>query len=277
MNGAKLRLPAVAGSFYPASRKLLEDQISGLADKEAAKSGCLGCVLPHAGYIYSGNVAAKTVSRIIIPEKVVLFGPNHTGKGKEFSLMAEGAWRTPLGDVEIDSSLAEIIAAGSAYLEKDSLAHLEEHSLEVELPLLQFFKSSFKIVPIAIRSADFTAIKKLGREIAVNLIKAKLEKSVLCLASSDLTHYEPQEIAAGKDKQAIEAILELNEDKLIQRVRELDISMCGCAPVATMLACVKALGAKEAELVKYETSAAASGDTSSVVGYAGIIIKYGRK
>lgn len=272
MQQLKIRKPVVAGQFYPSSSSGLKNQIDALVDKKATKIDCLACMLPHAGYMYSGRVAALTVSRINIREKIILLGPNHTGNGTPFSIMTEGIWQTPLGEVKIDTTLANKILANSKYLEADTAAHAYEHSLEVELPFLQYFKSNFEIVPIAFLSDEIETLKEIGRQISSVLKEPGIKDSVLIVASSDMTHYEPQDEAKDKDKEAIGAILELNEDKLMQRIRRLNISMCGYAPAIVMIKIAKLLGAKNAELIKYETSGEVSGDWDSVVGYAGIII-----
>lgn len=267
-----LRKPAVAGQFYPAGAKDLKAMISSFADKSAQKSDVLGCILPHAGYIYSGKVAVCTVSRVKIKDTVVLLGPNHTGQGAVFSIMPQGIWQTPLGNIEIDNKLAGLFLNKSKYLEADSLAHLDEHSLEVELPILQYFKNDFKIVPIAIRTDNLSELDAVGQELASVVIENNLRGSVMFIASSDLTHYEPQEDAEIKDALAIEAILGLDEQKLREKIQESEISMCGFAPVAILIKAAKLLGAKKGELIKYQTSGDASGDRSSVVGYVGITI-----
>ncbi|MDP2905148.1 MAG: AmmeMemoRadiSam system protein B, partial [Candidatus Omnitrophota bacterium] len=222
-----VRAPAVAGKFYESSAQALKQQIEAFADKTAVKSAAIACMLPHAGYMYSGRVAVETVSRISLPEKIILLGPNHTGNGAPFSLMAEGSWETPLGRVEIDAALAKKILAGSIHLVNDNLAHLDEHSLEVEIPIFQYFKNGFKIVPIAFMTADTAALIETGKEIAAVIQAEGIENSVLIAASSDMTHFERQQEAAIKDKAAIKAILELDEEQLMEKVRRLDISMCG--------------------------------------------------
>ncbi|MEW6101818.1 MAG: AmmeMemoRadiSam system protein B [Candidatus Omnitrophota bacterium] len=272
MGQDKVRKAAVAGQFYPGKAKDLEEQIKAFIEGKPERKKAIACMLPHAGYIYSGRVAVKTVSSIDLPQTLVLMGPNHTGSGEEFSIMSEGTWQTPLGEIEIDSGLAKRMLEGSCYLKDDSLAHAYEHSLEVELPILQFFRKDFKIVPIAFLSGDIEALKKIGSEIAGAIKDSGSEDSVLLVASSDMTHYEPQEYAQKKDNKAIESILELDEDSLIRRILSLNISMCGYAPVAVMLKAAKLLGAKGGRLIKYQTSGDITGDKESVVGYAGIII-----
>lgn len=273
MASFKIRRASFAGQFYPALAQDIKKLISGLAEPQKNKVDCLACMLPHAGYIYSGKVASRTIAGINVKDKVILLGPNHTGSGAPYSIMTEGAWRTPLGDVNIDSVLAKSILEASEYLEDDYLAHANEHSLEVELPILQYFKESFEIVPIAFMSEDLSVLKKIGAEIARVIMKNGLKDKVLIVASSDLTHYEPLMSAEKKDKIAIEAIIKLDPDKLMAQIARLNISMCGYAPVTVMLSAALALGAKEAELISYQTSAEATGDKSAVVGYAGIIVK----
>jgi len=269
---SKIRLAQVAGQFYPGQAKAIQEQISGFIEGREEKTNALACMLPHAGYQYSGRVAAQTVARINIKDKVILLGPNHTGNGAIYSLMAEGVWQTPLGQVKIDAQLARSILAGSKYLENDSLAHSQEHSLEVELPILQYFKGDFEIVPIAFMSDDLPTLKKIGQELAAVIQSSGLKDRILLVASSDMTHYEPQDAAVAKDKLAIDAILGLDPDKLMREIKKSAISMCGYAPVIAMLSAVNALGARRAQLVKYQTSADSTGDQSAVVGYAGIII-----
>ncbi|MFH1355066.1 MAG: AmmeMemoRadiSam system protein B [Candidatus Omnitrophota bacterium] len=272
MKRLKIRRPVVAGQFYPSTAQEINEQISSFVDSNAQKENALACMLPHAGYLYSGKVAAQTISRINLRNRIILLGPNHTGKGEAFSIMTEGLWQTPLGDIEIDSVLAKDLLNNSNFLKDDALAHTDEHSLEVELPILQYFKADFKIIPIAFRGEDPDTLKKIGTELAALLKKKDNLDSTLIVASSDMTHYEPQEDAKRKDNEAIQAILALNEDKLLERIVNLNISMCGYAPVIAMLTAVKLLGAKEAKLISYQTSASVTKDNESVVGYAGIVI-----
>ena len=266
-----IRQPAVAGQFYPGSPVQLREMIAGMVDEKAAREEVVGLVSPHAGYPYSGPVAGATISRVKLKETFVILGPNHTGMGKPFSIMTEGLWRMPLGDVQVDSELGRRMAALSSYLKEDDEAHRFEHSIEVQLPFLQYFKKDIKLVPIVLSSAAGTAYKEIGRAIARAV--RELKKEVIIIASSDMTHYEPQASAQRKDSQAIEAILALDEDELLRRVNELNISMCGYAPVVSLITAAKELGAGKAELVKYQTSGDTTGDYSAVVGYDGVIIK----
>ena len=274
MEKPKIRKPAVAGQFYPSSQDALKKQIASFIDNTATinKIDAIACMLPHAGYMYSGQVAAKTVSEVNIKDKIILLGPNHTGLGAQFSIMSEGIWQTPLGQIQIDNKLAAMILKESQYLQDDVLAHTYEHSLEVELPFLQYFKSDFQIVPIALLSDELEALKAIGKEIAAGIKKLGLERQTLIIASSDMTHYEPQTQAQKKDKEAIAAISELNEDSLMERIQRLNISMCGYAPAVVMLCAAKLLGAKQGKLIKYQTSGDITGDYDAVVGYAGMVI-----
>ncbi len=266
-----IRPPVVAGQFYPASPRQLKAMIKGMIDEKAEKEEVIGLVSPHAGYEYSGPVVGALVSRIKFKDTFIIMGPNHTGRGKAFSIMTEGVWQTPLGDVEIDSELAKRILGLSRYLKEDQAAHLDEHSIEVQLPFLQYFKPDVKFVPIVFSFGTGDIYQEIGREIA-RAVK-ELKREVVIMTSSDMTHYESQESAQWKDAQAIEAIVELNEEKLLQRVQTLNITMCGYAPAVSLISAARELGATRAELVKYQTSGDTTGDYSSVVGYAGIALK----
>jgi AmmeMemoRadiSam system protein B len=265
------REPVVAGHFYEKKKNLLEKQIKLLLPQEKQKIKVKGIVSPHAGYMYSGKVAAEVYASIEIPELCIIMGPNHTGLGHPFSIYSEGIWNTPFGDVEIDEKFANELIKNSNLLIPDITAHEEEHSIEVQIPFIQFFSSNFKIVPICIKSNNINSLKELGETIANTI--TSLKKDALIIASSDMNHYEPQEITKKKDQIAIDAILKLDENELIEKVNKNNISMCGIAPTYAMLVAVKKLGAKKAKLIKYMTSGDISGDFSYVVGYAGIVIE----
>lgn len=267
-----VRNPAVAGQFYPGSEKLLRKEVESLIDVRLEKVDSLGAVSPHAGYVYSGPVAGSVFSSIEPKPNYIIMGPNHTGTGKPFSVSVKDSWRTPLGEVKVCRDLARAILKNSAYFKEDESAHAYEHSIEVELPFLQVLQKSFKFVPITISYAKLGVYRELGKELADSIRGMKLEKAITIIASSDMTHYEPHEVAKRKDSKAIDAILELDEYKLIDNIEKLDISMCGYAPTAIMIVTAKELGAKKARLVKYQTSGDTSGDYSSVVGYAGVIV-----
>ena len=269
-----VRNPAVQGTFYPSDPEELASMVDGfLASADRMDGDPIALIVPHAGYVYSGRTAGKTISRLEIKENAILLGPNHTGFGAPFSIMTEGNWQTPLGEITINSELAKSILNKSEYLTDDVDAHVHEHSLEVQLPFLQYYKPDVKIVPIMVTEGQISIYQDIGSSIASALKGSKLENSTLIIASSDMTHYEPQKQAKEKDKQAIEAILELNEDRLIDKIKRFSISMCGYVPTSIMLVAAKILGAKKAELIDYQTSGEVTGDYSSVVGYAGIIVK----
>lgn len=265
------RRPVVAGQFYPGRSAQLKEEVVSLMRPTSKKRAAIGVVAPHAGYMYSGGVAGYVYASIKeIKPSAVIIGPNHTGFGAKFSLMSEEAWLTPLGEVKVDKGLASQILKNSKLIKEDKLAHASEHSVEVQLPFLQVLKPDIKFVPIVASYADADTLITVGKDIA-KAIEAS-GKETLIVASSDMTHYESHQQAKTKDEKAIDAILKLDEAELIRRVEKYNISMCGYAPTAIMLAAAKELGAKKAELVKYQTSGDTSGDFSSVVGYAGIIV-----
>ena len=265
------RQPVVAGQFYPASASQLRTMIEKMVDEKAEREDVIGLVSPHAGYVYSGPVAGAVISRVKFKDTFIILGPNHTGRGEPLSIMTEGKWQTPLGDVEIDTELAQHLLSITRHLQKDEAAQQFEHSIEVQLPFLQYFKPDIKIVPITLSFASLDAYKEIGEEIARAIIDTGRE--AVLMASSDMTHYEPHDTAAKKDRRAINAILHLDEDELFRQVEEHHITMCGVAPVASLIVAAREMGATSAELVRYQTSGDTSGDYSAVVGYAGIIIK----
>lgn len=266
-----LREPAVAGQFYPSSPSQLKSMVESFIDKSAEKEDVIGLLAPHAGYIYSGAVVGAVISRVQFKDTFIILGPNHTGNGKRFSVMTEGGWRTPLGEVQIDSELANKLVSLSSYLEEDRGAHEFEHSIEVQLPFLQYFKPDIKFVPIILSPGNGDIYKQIGLDIAQAL--QKLKKEAVIFASSDMSHYEPQGTTRKKDRQAIDAMLDLNQDELLARIQKQDISMCGYAPAVAMLTAAKEMGATSARLIKYQTSGDVSGDYNAVVGYAGIIVE----
>jgi AmmeMemoRadiSam system protein B len=265
-----VRSPAVAGQFYPANPYILEKEVSSYT-QEVKRENALGVISPHAGYIYSGKVAGGVYSRINIPKDVIIIGPNHTGLGEPEAVMCSGTWQMPNGNIEINSDLAGAIVENSKYLKDDHLAHLNEHSLEVQIPFLQRFRKDIRIVPIAMMSMDYVICQDIGHAVARAVTDFK--EPVLLVASSDMTHYESDKSAREKDKKAIDRVLALDPEGLLKTVRENRITMCGVIPATIMLIACKELGAKKAELVDYATSAETSGDYDHVVGYAGMILK----
>ncbi|UCB57372.1 MAG: AmmeMemoRadiSam system protein B [Candidatus Omnitrophota bacterium] len=265
-----IREPEVAGQFYPATPAALKKVLEHLVEKKGKKEQALGLLSPHAGYVFSGQVAGIGFSKVKLTDTVIILGPNHTGRGAPFSIMTEGTWHMPMGNVEVDSELAKNILEESKYLEEDVEAHIYEHSIEVQLPFLQFLLPKIKILPIVLSAADFMIYEEIGKAIAKTLKANK--KNCLIIASSDMTHHEPRKKAEEDDKLAIEAMLKLDAQELLRRIQKFNITMCGYGPAVSMLCAVKELGAKTAKLIKYQTSADVTGDETSVVGYAGIMV-----
>jgi len=266
-----IRNPSAAGFYYPASPAELKTMVAKYVDKNTPKEEVVGLLMPHAGYQYSGAVAGATISRVKFKDTFIIMGPTHSGMGKPFSVMPEGTWKTPLGEVEVDEELARRIIGLSRYAEEDFAAHEDEHAVEVQIPFLQYIKPDVRIVPIILAGAGADIYKEIGHAI-VRAIK-ELKREAVILASGDMTHHEPQESAQKKDMAAVEAMLALDEDELTRRYRNLRISMCAHGPVVTLIAAAKELGVTGAELVKYQTSGDATGDYDAVVGYAGVIFK----
>jgi len=267
-----IRLPAVAGRFYPSDPAQLNQQLDSYLAGEIHKSKirAQACMVPHAGYKYSGHVAGAVYSRIEIPGRVILVGPRHFPRGASFAILSDGAWKTPLGLVPIDHSLAEKIMRACPLLREDSIAHESEHSLEVQLPFLQRLAPSFTFVPIVIGSAQYADLEALGVAIA-EVIGAEADP-VLLIASSDMNHYESEDVTRVKDRKAIDRVLALDPRGLFDTVRNEEISMCGYGAAVATLTAVRRLGTAHAELVRYATSGEITGDFQEVVGYAGIII-----
>jgi MEMO1 family protein len=266
-----VRPPAVAGLFYPSEPKELARQIDGFCTGGAPKSAAIGCVVPHAGYVYSGHVAGAVYATIEIPRRCILLGPRHYPQGQPLAILSEGSFLTPLGDAPIDQKLAKQLAHECPTLREDSLAHAKEHSLEVEIPFLQRLRPDVRFVPIVLGTDRYGAIEELGHAVA-SVIKAQSDP-VLIIASSDMNHYESDAVTRVKDERAIARILELDPQALYETVRREGITMCGYAATVAMLVAAKDLGAREADLVRYATSGEINGDYGRVVGYAGITIR----
>ena len=277
-----LRTPAVAGRFYPSrADELLRDvrRYISSTDTDSAGAGlpiaAVGCVAPHAGYIYSGGVAGAVYARLEIPERCVILCPNHTGRGRPLAIMADTAWQTPLGEVAPDAEIAGRLLRRFPALQEDSTAHRGEHAIEVQLPFLQAQQPKLNIIPIAIGTSDFDVLRGLGEALADvigGLQEENRDEKVLLVASSDMNHYESDAITRVKDPKAIERVLALDARGLWEVVMDEHISMCGFGPTVVMLTAAKLLGATAATLVRYATSGEVSGDYESVVGYAGIIV-----
>lgn len=266
-----IRQPIVAGQFYPAEMTELQRQLDGFVDKGYEKVNALGVISPHAGYVFSGGVAGSVFSRINVPGTVVILAPNHTGRGPRYSVWPDGSWRTPLGDTRVDEDLADRLVSGCALLTRDYDAHLQEHSAEVILPFLQHTTPEVRIVVIVVMSSVLDELKELGRCIATAVKGGRAD--TLVVASSDMTHQESEVSANKKDKAAIDEVVRLDEDGLYERVRGMDISMCGVHPSVSMLVSAKERGATSACLTRYATSGAVTGDYRHVVGYAGVIVQ----
>lgn len=274
-----MRRPHVAGQFYMEDREGLKRQIQEcflgdigpgrLPKYSGEKRDIVGCVVPHAGYVYSGAVAAHVYFELAKqnpPETVVIISPNHTGSGSHAALSNDD-WETPFGVVEADKELIGALSKDCQTLEIDESAHRFEHSLEVQLPFLQYIYVDFKMVPICIKMEKLGSIDEMAGCIS------KIEKNILVIASSDFTHYESQEFASRKDNKAISHILNMDDKRFLQTVYEDNMSICGYGPIAMCIATAKKLGAKDAKLLKYSTSGDVSGDYRQVVGYAGITLR----
>ena len=276
---AKVRLPCQAGAFYAGRVELLRKQIvdcflhklgPGKLPEVAEKGPrhIVGLICPHAGYMFSGPVAAHAYYRLALdgkPDIIVAFGPNHTGYGSGLAIMNEGSWRTPLGDVEVDAELARRIVEEARIVDVDESAHRFEHSIEVQLPFLQYlYNSRFKIVPICFLMQDLASAKEVGQAVA----KTLANENAVVIASSDMTHYETQEKAMKNDSAALKAVEAMDEEKLYSVIETHGITACGYGPMAALIEATRALGAREAKLLCYKTSGDVIGDYSSVVGYA---------
>jgi AmmeMemoRadiSam system protein B len=268
-----VRQPAVSGRFYPKQPEELAQQIAGFcpAPADGVRYRAIACVVPHAGYIYSGHVAGAVYARLELPRRFILIGPRHYPRGAAQAILSEGEWETPLGRVEIDSALAAELKRACPSLAEDEVAHRDEHALEVQLPFLQELAGEFRFVPIALGPVHYPALESLGKVLAE--VIAKQTEPLLLVASSDMNHYEPDDVTRRKDAQAIDRILALDAKDLHETVRREGITMCGYGPAVATLIAANLLGAKRAELVRYATSGDINGDRSAVVGYAGIIVE----
>lgn len=264
-----VREAAVAGQFYPGTRPAVENAVKEMIG-HGPRQSALGVMVPHAGYMYSGRVAGEVYGAVEMPQTFIILGPNHSGLGPMASIMSAGVWRLPAGDAVIEEELAKSVLSHSGSLEADDRAHVFEHSIEVQLPFMQYLVGNVSFVPISMMAHSLEACRDIGTAVAA-AVKASRGK-VLVVASSDMTHYESQAIAREKDQLAIDRLLALDPEGLLETVQANHISMCGVAPAAAMLFACNQLGAKEARLVKYETSGDVTGDFSQVVGYAGVVV-----
>ena len=269
-----VRLPAVAGRFYSNQVKELSQQVESFCAPPVgeARRRAIACLVPHAGYRFSGHVAGAVYARLELPRRFLLLGPRHYPRGQAQAILSDGAWQTPLGRAEIDAELAAELKRACGALVEDEVAHRDEHALEVQLPFLQTLVGEFRFVPIALGTVDFAALESLGN--AVAQVVARQSEPVLIIASSDMNHYESDEITRRKDGQALERLLALDARGLYETVRRESISMCGYGPAVSMLIAARLLGPlRRAELIRYATSGDINGDRSEVVGYAGVIVE----
>jgi hypothetical protein len=274
MQTPTVRRPAVAGRFYPAKPELLRRQLDEYLTADvpppARVESAVGCVVPHAGYMYSGKVAGAVFQRLPARPAYIILCPNHTGLGAPLAIMSKGEWLTPLGAAHINTELAANLQHSCHLLMEDAKAHESEHAIEVEIPFLQRSVGDFTFVPIAVGVSRYAALEALGRGTAQTLKGST--GTVMIVASSDMNHYEPDDVTRSKDHKAIAQMLALDPAGLYEVIRKEDISMCGYGPAVVMLIAARELGATRAELVRYATSADTSGDKSAVVGYAGLVI-----
>ncbi len=262
------REPAVAGRFYPGDAAHLARDVARLLGPPAPAEPALGVLAPHAGYVYSGQVAGATYARVAIPERAVVLSPNHTGLGARVSLWPDGAWKTPLGPVPVDPGLTEALR-GCRLVREDRAAHRHEHALEVQLPFLRMRRPDVAIAALCLGPLSADEALELGDALA----EAVRTRPALIVASSDMSHYVSADEAREKDHRALDRFLALDARGLHDTVRREDISMCGVVPATVLLAAARQLGARSAELVSYANSGDVSGDRDNVVGYAGAVVR----
>ena len=266
-----MRAPAVADRFYPGNPEQLQAALDVLVPvvAEQEKKKALAVIMPHAGYVYSGATAGLTIAQVQVPQTVLIMGPNHHGLGPALAVSGED-WRMPLGAAPIDRGLAASILQHSGVFVEDQEAHLFEHSIEVQIPFLQQVQKQLKIVPVVVSHIAYNLCETAAHELAAAI--SKQPQPVLMVASSDMSHYESRQQATKKDRMAIDRILALDPQGLYDTVHGKHISMCGVVPAVIALLAALELGATQAELIRYTDSGEASGDTSQVVGYAGLVI-----
>jgi MEMO1 family protein len=267
------RHAVVAGQFYPGDPDELRRTIVSFIRRPESLLEAKAVVVPHAGYIYSGSVAGEVFSAIALPKRIILLGPNHTGRGAALALAPAGAWHTPLGTAQIDEEMNRSLIAECPDLREDPVAHRSEHSLEVQIPFIQTLQPDFRFSAIILRTIDYSLLETLGHAMARVIHSMRsMNEPVLLVASSDMTHYETAKEAARQDHYAIDKILAMDPQGLHQIVLEKDISMCGFAPVIAVLVACNDLGASTGKLIRYTNSGEASGDYGRVVAYAGIAV-----
>ena len=264
-----VRQPAVSGTFYSDHPERLREELGAMVPLCEA-SRAIGIIAPHAGYLYSGKVAGSVYGAVSVPDAVLVIGPNHTGVGAPAALSPPGEWLTPLGPVPVQSRLSGLILKHAPLVREDASAHRLEHSLEVQLPFLQYRNPNVSIAALCLSLRDFGSIVSLGEGIARAVSEYAAE--VLIVASSDMTHYESARAARVKDELALARVAALDPEALLKVCREKHITMCGVVPAAVMLVAAKALGATASRLVSYATSGEVNGDLQRVVGYAALTV-----
>lgn len=264
------RQPVVAGQFYPGNEQQLRTVLSRLIPDCSSPQPVAGIVSPHAGYIYSGAIAGQVYSRIAVPATVLIIGPKHHAAGAAAALYPDGEWLTPLGQTAVNSPLNALLLKHSPYLQPDTAAHQHEHSLEVQLPFLQYLKPDVTICALCLGHGDYAAIRDIGQSIAAAI--QEFGEDVLIVASSDMTHYESAAEARRKDQQALERVLALDGRGLLDVCQQQRITMCGAVPAAVMIEAALKAGAHRAEMVAYGSSGDVTGDNRQVVGYAALTV-----
>ena len=269
----RVRRPLVAGYYYPRDAEALRVQLEAFTSggRRDAESPARGAIVPHGSYAFSGAIAGAAYQQLRIPARCIVLAPNHAGAGARWSVMAHGAYASPLGELPVDEALAERLRSTCPWLEEDERAQRAEHAIEVQVPFLQWCgPMALSFVPIVINSEQPEEWARCADALAEVLEE---EDDVFLLASSDLSHYERREVATEQDRLVLGAIERLDVEELTQQVRARAIAMCGLAPVACALSALARLGATRAEVVRYGTSADAGGDPHSVTGYAGVVIR----
>ncbi|HZD33847.1 MAG TPA: MEMO1 family protein [Nitrososphaeraceae archaeon] len=278
------RKPSVSGIFYSSAKEELVAELEGCFMNKVFGPGRLpptdqvreiyGLVSPHAGYLYSGAVAANGYYNISSStfDSVILVGPNHYGLGSDVATTMDGIWESPLGEVAVNQNVANDIASKATSMANDEFAHSRDHCLEVQIPFLLYTFERFRIVPIILTNQDEYIAHELGSAIS-DAVKdgASKGKKFMLIASSDFTHYESNAEAHRKDSQLIKSILSLDVGSFYSNLRQYNVSACGYGAIATIMVAAKNLGATQGQLLRYATSGDVMGDTSSVVGYSSIL------
>ncbi len=266
------RQPAVAGQFYPGTETSLRTALLQLMpdNRTVAPAPVLGVISPHAGYVYSGGVAGRLFSRITIPDTVLIIGPNHHGAGAAAALYPEGEWLTPLGATPVNGRLNSLLLKHTPYLTTDTVAHQREHSLEVQLPFLQYLRPDVTIAALCLGHGPYGALCEIGKGIAAAI--AEYGSEVLIVASSDMSHYEAAPLARQKDQLALDRAVVLDGKGLLEVCQSNRITMCGVMPATVMIEAALTGGAKQTELIAYATSGDVTGDNERVVGYAAMTV-----